>query len=149
MTTYVALNGTPTYNRAKYKPHDKTLVRIGKATHNAAANAVASASVVNMLTIPANSVIIGVWGQVAVDSAAADVELDIGLSNAGGEEYGAKVETNAAAGTVAAAECLDNAAFVASATTIGLQASNSLEWNTGSYTVIAAWIELDAITALN
>ena len=149
MTTYVALNGTPVYNRAKYKPHDKHLVRIGKSTHNAAANAVASASVVKMLTIPANSVILGVWGQVAVDSAAADVELDIGLSSAGGAEYGAKVETNVAAGTVAAGECLDNVVFTASATTIGLESSNGLEWNTGAYTVIAAWIELDSITAVN
>jgi len=148
MTTYVALNGTPVYNRAKYKPHDKTIVRVAKATHNAAANAVASASVVNMITIPANSVILGVWGQVAVDSAAPNVELDIGLSNAGGQEYGAKVETNVAAGTVTG-ECLDNATFTASETIIGLEASNSLAWNTGAYTVIAAWIELDSITALN
>jgi len=149
MTTYVAKSGTTKYNRAKYKPHDKTLVRVVKATHNAAAQLVASASVVNMVTIPANSVILGIWGQSVVDSAAADVELDIGLSNAGGEEYGAKVETNAAAGTVSAGECLDNVVFTASATTVGLQPSNSLEWNTGEYAVVVAYIELDSITSAN
>ena len=145
--TYVAVNGTAAYNRAKYKPHDKTLIRIGQNTHNAAANAVAAASLVNMVTIPANSVLIGAWCEIVVDSAAANVEVDLGL--AGGAEFDDGFESNQAAGTVTTPESDQNVTFVKAANQVTLVPNNALEWNTGTLKVTACWIELDALGAAN
>lgn len=139
--TYVTVTGTAAYNRAKYKPHDKTLLRIARVTHNAAATAVASAAIVNMITIPANSVLLGAWAEITVDSAAADVEMDLGL--AGGTEFDASFESNQTAGTITSPEGDDNCTFVRAANQVTLVPTNSLEWNTGSIQVTACWIELD------
>ena len=143
--TYVTVNGTAAYNRAKYKPHDKTLLRIARNTHNAAANVVAAASIVNMVTIPANSVLVGAWAEILVDSAAADVEMDLGL--AGGTEFDASFESNQAAGTITSPEADDNCTFVRAANQVTLVPTNSLEWNTGTIQVTACWIELDSLGA--
>lgn len=145
MTAYVTVTGTATYNRAKYKPHDKHLVRIAKNTHNAAATTIPDGQYVNMITIPANSLVLGVWGMIAADSNLADAELDIGLGD--GSQYGAKVETDGTAGTVASAECLDNVTWCKAANRVTIGASNSADVNAGSYTVVAAWIELDSLAA--
>ena len=140
--TYVTCNGTAAYNRAKYKPHDKTLVRVGRNTHNSAANNVADSSIVNMISIPANSILLCVATEILVDSAVANDEFDVGL--AGGVEFGSELESNAAAGTIAVPECLDNPTFVKAANTITMT-SNGETMDAGTVQVTACWIELDSL----
>lgn len=141
---YVTCNGTVTYNRAKYKPHDKHIVRIAKVTHNAAALKVPANSIVNMIDIPANSIVLGAWGMISTDSNLANAEVNLGY--AGGSEYGVDVETDGTAGTVSAAECTDNVHWVKAANQITMT-PNDAELNAGAYMVMAAWIELDSLTA--
>lgn len=142
--TYVTCNGTAAYNRAKYKPHDKNLLRIGRNTHNSAANNVATASVVNMITIPANSILICVATEILVDSNVANDEFDVGLG--GGVEFGSELESNAAAGTIAVPESLDNVRYVKAANVITLT-SNGETMDAGTVQVTACWIELDSLGA--
>ena len=86
MVTYApSASTTTTYNRAKYKPHDKTIMRVAKSAFNAAAaNIPADAQTVNCATIPANSIILAVNIDVTT-AEGADTGADIGLT--GGAEF--------------------------------------------------------------
>ncbi len=142
--TYATVTGTAAYNRAKYKPHDKNRVRMAKIEHNFAATTVAAGTIVNCITIPANSVVIGAWAVMTTTSALANAEIDLGYG-AGGAEYDAKGETSGTAPFVTSALSDDNVTFQKSANIIAIQASNTLDVNAGVVDVIAAWIELDAL----
>lgn len=145
--TYVTVTGTAAYNRAKYKPHDKNRVRMAKIQHNFAATNMNAAEIINCITIPANSVVIGAWAVMTTTSALANAELDLGWG-AGGEEYDAKGETSGTAPFVTSALSDQNIEFQKSANIIAIQASNTLDINAGVVDVIAAWIELDSLGAL-
>jgi len=145
--TYVTANGTASYNRAKYKPHDKTILRIARNSHNAAANVVANGSIVNMVTIPADSVLVGAWCEIVVDSAAANVEINLGL--VGGAEFDDNFESNQAAGVVTSPESDQNPSYIGENNQVTLMPNNALEWNTGTLMVTACWIELDNLGATN
>jgi hypothetical protein len=143
--TYATVTGTAAYNRAKYKPHDKHLVRIARNSHNAEATNLANGVIVNMIEIPANSLLLGCWVTITVDSEEADSEFDVGL--AGGAEFADGIEGNQTAGTLASAESLDNVRKVVAANQITLMPNNGNAMNAGTVQVEAAWIELDSLGA--
>lgn len=138
--TYATVTGTAAYTRSKFAPHDKTYIRVVQNTHNAAATSVADNAVVNMYTIPAGSIILGCWSHVVVDSATTADDIDVGL--AGGVEYGANIETNAAAGTIMAEECVSNPHYCVAANQITIT-GNGTTWDAGSVKVTTAYIEPD------
>jgi hypothetical protein len=142
MTTYATVTGTASYNRAKYKPHDKRAVRIVRNSHNANATSAANAVQINMFTIPADSILLGVWTEVTVASGNNDVLIDVGI--AGGAEYADDVNSNQANGTVNANECLDNVRYCNAATIITCAPDNGNAWAAGTLTITAAYIELDS-----
>lgn len=140
--TYATVTGTASYNRAKYKPHDKRAVRIVRNSHNANATSVANAVQVNMFTIPADSILLGVWTEVTVASGNNDVLIDVGVT--GGAEYADDVNSNQANGTVNANECLDNVTYCNTAKIITCAPDNGNAWAAGTLTITAAYIELDS-----
>lgn len=139
--TYATVTGTASYTRSKFAPHDKTYIRVVQNTHNAAATSVADNVVVNMYTIPIGAIILGCWSHVVVDSLTTADDIDVGL--AGGVEYGANIETNAAAGTIMAEECVSNPHYCVAANQITIT-GNATSWTTGAVKVTTAYIEPDA-----
>jgi hypothetical protein len=117
---------------------------MAKISHNFAATNMNAGEIINCITIPANSIVIGAWAVMTTSSALANAELDLGWA-AGGAEYDAKGETSGTAPFVTSALCDDNVTFQKSANIIAIQASNTLDINAGVVDVIAAWIELDAL----
>ena len=144
MTTYATVTGTSSYTRSKYKPHDKTLIRVVRNSHNAAATAVADNVEVNMYEIPAGSIILGCWTHVVVDQGSADDDIDVGVD--GGVQYGADLNTNQAAGTLIAAETVTNPYYCNAATQVTITGNNTT-WNTGTVKVTTAYIEPDSYGA--
>ena len=100
-----------------------------------------------MVTIPADSVLVGAWCEIVVDSAAADVEMDLGL--AGGAEFDDGFESNQAAAVVTSPESDFNPSYMGATNQVSLMPNNALEWNTGTLMVTACWIELDNLGATN
>jgi len=142
--TYVVTNGTAAYNRAKYIPHDKTIIRIARNTHNAAANNVATGSIVNMITIPAESILLNVATEIVVDSAVSGDQFDVGF--VGGVQFGSDLESNQVAGVVAIPENLVNPWFVKAANVVTLT-SNGQTMDAGTIQLTATWVELDSFGA--
>jgi hypothetical protein len=60
MTTYITKTGTTTYNKAKFKMNDRQKLRIAACQHNATTTAIPADNVVNIITIPADSIVLGV-----------------------------------------------------------------------------------------
>lgn len=144
MTTYADVTGTAAYNRAKFKPHDKNRIRMVKVEHNFAATSMASGEVINCMTIPANSVVIGAWAVMTTTSSLANAEIDLGFAT-GGAEFDAKGETNGTSVTSAISD--QNIEFKKSANIIQIEASNSLDVNAGVVEIVCAYIELDSLGA--
>ena len=140
MTTYADVTGTASYTRSKFSPHDKTYVRIVKNRHNAAATSIADDVVVNMYTIPAGSVILGCWTRVIVSDSSTAASIDVGL--AGGVEYGANIDSNAANSTIIAAQCVSNPHYCQAANQITLT-GNATSLAVGTMEIITAYIEPD------
>ena len=140
--TYATVTGTASYNRAKYKPHDKRSVRIVRNSHNANATSAANAVQINMFTVPADSIVLGVWTEVTVAGGNNDVLIDVGI--AGGAEFADDVNANQANGTVNADETLLNTYYMNSATPITIAADNGNAFAAGTITVTAAYIETDS-----
>lgn len=140
--TYATVTGTASYNRAKYKPHDKRAVRIVRNSHNANATTAANAVQINMFTIPADSIVLGVWTEVTVASGNNDILIDVGI--AGGAEFADDVNSNQANGTVNADETLLNTYYMNSATPITIAADNGNALAAGTITVTASYIETDS-----
>ncbi len=86
MVTYApSATSTTTYNRSKYKPHDKTIMRVAKSAFNAAAaNIPATAQTVNCMTVPKNSIILACNIDVTT-AEGANTGIHIGLT--GGAEF--------------------------------------------------------------
>lgn len=142
MTTYATVTGTAKYNRAKFKPHDKRAVRVVRNSHNANATSAANAVQINMFTIPADSIVLGVWTEVTVASGNNNILVDVGM--AGGAEFADDVNSNQANGTVNADESLLNVYYMNSATPITIAADNGNALAAGTITVTAAYIETDS-----
>lgn len=144
MTTYADVTGTAAYNRAKFKPHDKNRIRMVKIEHNFAATSLASSEVMNCITVPANSIVIGAWGVMTTDSSLADAHVDLGYG-AGGNEYASNADTNSTTMLVAASA--QNVEFKKTANIVQLEASNGENINAGVIEIICAYIELDNLGA--
>lgn len=146
MTTYATVSGTAGYNRAKYKPHDKNRVRMAKIQHNFAATEMPAGDVINCLTIPANSVVIGAWAVFTTKSSLGDAEISLGWKTAG-TEYDAKGETEGTVPFATSPISDQNVEFKKTANILQMNASNTLDVNAGVVDVVAAWIELDSLGA--
>ena len=140
--TYATVTGTASYNRAKFKPHDKRAVRIVRNSHNANATTAANAVQINMFTIPADSIVLGVWTEVTVASGNSHILVDVGI--AGSAIFADDVNSNQANGTVNADESLLNTYYMNSATPITIAADNGNALAAGTITVTAAYIETDS-----
>jgi hypothetical protein len=136
------LNGTVSYNKAKFKPHDRQKLRIAKVTHNCAANSLTAGNAIAMIPIPAGAVVLAATLKVDTveDSAAA---LSVGVAEDG---------TTFVSGANAQTANLISPSLVcgypfASAGNIYL--SSNAACNTLVATVTAVYVEGDAQVAVN
>lgn len=141
MVTYAPnASTTTTYNRAKYKPHDKTLVRVAKSTFNAAANSIpADAQSVNCMTIPAGSVILAVNVDVTT-AEGANTPFDIGFTD--GEQFLSNGNSAVATQTV----CLGVPYLVQTAAPICIT-SDGAALNNCVMDLYAVYVEFDSLAA--
>ena len=77
MTTFVTRTGTPLYNKARFSPLDRQRVRVVKCSHNATATAIPAANVVNMIPVPADSIIMGVCLDVSDNQTNTDLKIGV------------------------------------------------------------------------
>ena len=140
MVTYApSATTTTTFNRAKFKPHDKNILRVAKSTFNAAANSIpATAQTVNCMTIPANSIILAVNIDVTT-AEGADTGADIGLT--GGAEF--QSDANAAVATQSV--MLGVPYLLTSGKKVTITA-NAAALNNAIIDVYATYVELDSLT---
>jgi hypothetical protein len=140
MVTYAPnATTTTTYNRAKYKPHDKTIMRVAKSALNTAANSIpATAQSVNCMTIPKNSIILAVNIDVTT-AEGADTGGDIGLT--GGAEFASDANIAVATQSV----MLGIPYLLTSAKKITLTA-NGAALNNAIVDVYATYVELDSLS---
>jgi hypothetical protein len=140
MVTYAPnATTTTTYNRAKYKPHDKTIMRVAKSALNTAANSIpATAQSVNCMTIPKNSIILAVNIDVTT-AEGADTGGDIGLT--GGAEFASDANIAVATQSV----MLGVPYLLTSAKKITLTA-NGAALNNAIVDVYATYVELDSLS---
>lgn len=143
MVTYApTATTTTTYNRAKYKPHDKTIVRVAKSTFNAAAASIpATAQTVNCMTIPASSIILAVNIDVTT-AEGADTGANIGLT--GGAEFASDANMAVATQSV----MLGVPYLLTSAKKVTITA-NAAALNNCIVDVYATYIEMDSLSAAN
>jgi hypothetical protein len=143
MVTYAPnATTTTTYNRAKFKPHDKTLVRVAKSTFNAAANSIPTdAQSVNAMTIPAGSVILAVNVDVTT-AEGANTPFDIGFTD--GEQFLSNGNSGAATQSV----CLGVPYLVQSAKKLCIT-SDGAALNNCVMDLYAVYVEFDTLTATN
>ena len=148
MTTYITRTGNQTFNKAKMKPHDRNRLRIAKASHDAASVAIPAANVVNIVQIPANSIILGV--SIDVPDNQADTDIKVGVT--ADDDY------------FAAVLALDNTGTTITPTTVGTGGGMPYHTNAATNVIITAitnainaaeivarvpYIELDAQVAVN
>jgi len=141
MVTYAPnATTTTTYNRSKYKPHDKTLMRVAKSTFNAAAaNIPADGQSVNCMTIPAGSVILAVNVDVTT-AEGANTPFDIGFTD--GEHFLSNGNSGAATQTV----CLGVPYLCQSAKKICIT-SDGAALNNCVMDLYAVYVEFDSLSA--
>ena len=77
MTDYITRTGTPTFNKGKLKPHDRRDLRVAVVSHNATATAIPASNVVNMFTIPAQSIVLGATVDVSDNQANTDIKVGV------------------------------------------------------------------------
>jgi len=144
---YVTLNGSITYNKAKFKPHDRQRVRVVKSTHNFTANAVPGADVVNMIPVPAESVILG--AAVLVSDAQADTDILLGVTgdpdifSGGTDTASTGLILPTITGTAHGNPYYTNAALNVVLTAV----TNAI--NSAVIDVVVTYIEMDAMKAKN
>ena len=143
----VARNGSLTYNKAKFKPHDRQRVRVATATHNASANSMNADDTINMVPIPAESVILGVG--VLVSDNQANTDIKIGTSS-DDDLFSAATALDAnglipptTTGTAHGQPFYTNAATNVMATAV----TNAI--NAATFTLVCTYIEMDAMKAVN
>ena len=135
-------SSTVTYNRAKYKPHDKLTVRVAKSALNCAAgNILATAQSVNMSTVPAGSLILAVNIDVTT-AEGANTGVDIGL--AGGVEFCINGNSAVATQTV----MLGVPYLIQSASKVTLT-TNGAALNNAIVDCYVCYVEFDSLTAAN
>lgn len=148
MTDYITKTGTTTYNKSKFKPHDRQRLRVAQCTHNSAATAIPASNVVNVITIPANSIVLGATVDVSTNQANTDVKLGMTAS----DDYWSAVIALDANGTTIEPTTVGtgggqlyhtNAATNVTVTAI----TNAI--NAAIITVRVPYIELDAQVAAN
>jgi len=77
MTNYITKTGTTTYNKAKFKMNDRQRLRVVACQHNATATAIPASNVVNMIFIPADSIILSVAVDVSDNQTNTDIKVGV------------------------------------------------------------------------
>ena len=148
MTTYIDKTGTTSYNKAKFKPHDRQRVRVAACQHNAAATAIPASNVVNMITIPANSIILGATIDVSTVQANTDVKIGVTAD----DDYFSAVTALDATGTTITPTTVGTGGgqpfHTNAATNVTITAiTNAI--NAAIVTIRVPYIELDAQVSVN
>ena len=148
MTTYVTNPDTTYLNKAKFRPHDRQRLRVAACEFNSANAVIAASSVMNMITIPANSIVLG--ATVDVKKAQADTDIKLGMT-ANDDYWSASIYT-ATNGTTIEATTVGTGGgqlyHTNAATNVTITAITN-EVNTAIVVVRAVYMELDAQTAAN
>jgi hypothetical protein len=144
---YITRTGNVTYNKAKFKPHDRQRVRVAKVTHNATATAITASNVVNMIPIPAESVILGV--SVLVSDNQTNTDIKIGVT-ADDDTFSAAtaLDANGLPLPSTTGTLHGNPYYTNAATNIVITAVTN-DINSAVITLVATYIELDAMAAHN
>jgi hypothetical protein len=146
MTDYITRTGTPVYNRYR-KKQSKDMgvidvpVRIVKVSHNATATAIPASNVINMIPIPANSIILNAW--LLIEDAQADTDIKIGVT-ADDDVFVAAAPLDATGIVLPATTgtSLTGGYFTNAATNITITAiTNAI--NSAIITVVAAYLAMD------
>lgn len=135
------LNGTVTYNKSKFKPHDRQKLRVAKVTHNCAANSITAGNAVAMVPMPKDSILLSATLQVAT------VEDSAALASLGYAEDGETFVSNANAQVAAVNPCLVSGYWYNAAGNVYLSVDNACD--TMVATVLVTYIEMDAQVAAN
>lgn len=148
MTDYIARTGSITLNKAKFKPHDRQRLRVAAASHNASTTAIPASNVVNMINIPANSIILGATVDVSDNQADTDIKLGVTaddnvFSDATALDANGTTIIPTTIGTAQGQPYHTNAATNVIATAV----SNAI--NSAVFTVRVVYVELDAQVAVN
>lgn len=148
MTDYITKTGSTTFNKSKFKPHDRQRLRVAACQHNAAATAVPASNVVNVITIPANSIVLGATVDVVTGQANTDVKLGMTASD---DYWSAAIDT-ATAGTTIEPTTVGTGGgqlfHTNAATNVTITAiTNAI--NSAVLVVRCVYVELDAQVAVN
>ena len=145
---FITRTGTVKYNKAKFNPMDRQRLRIAKCSHNATATAIPAANVVNMIPIPADSIILGV--ALDVEDNQADTDLKIGLT-ADDDLFSAATALDANATTVAPTTIgtIQGMPYYTNAATNVIVTAVTNEINAATFTVRAVYVEVDAQASAN
>jgi hypothetical protein len=136
------LNGAVTYNKAKFKPHDRQKVRVAKVTHNCEANSLTAGNAIAMIPIPIGAVVLS--ASLTVDT----VEDSAAVISLGVAEDGTTFVSGANAQTASLVSPSLVCGYPFSAAgNIYLSADNACD--TLVVTVTAVYVETDAQTAIN
>lgn len=148
MTDYIARTGTPLFNKAKFSPLDRQRVRVAKCAHNATATAIPAANVVNMIPVPADSIIMGVC--VDVSDNQTNTDLKVGVT-ADDDVFSAATALDANGTTIVPTtigKAQGQPYYTNAATNITVTAvTNAI--NSAIFTVRAVYIEVDAQASKN
>ncbi len=134
-------SSTQTHNRAKYKPHDKSILRVTKGHLDCTGTGnIGADQAVNVVTIPAGSVVLAVGINVTTDDTN-DTPFDVGFGEAG-EQF----VSNANVGNTGTHTVLGVPYLIQTATNITLT-PDSAAINNGIIDIYATYIEFDSLTA--
>jgi hypothetical protein len=148
MTDYIAKTGSTTYNKSKFRPHDRQRVRVAQCTHNAATTAIPASNVVNVITIPANSIVLGATVDVVTGQANTDIKLGMTASD---DYWSASIDTATAGTTIEPATVGTGGGqlfHTNAATNVTITAITNAV-NSAVVIVRAVYVELDAQVAVN
>jgi len=148
MADYITRTGTPLYNKAKFSPLDRQRVRVVKCSHNASTTAIPAANVVNMIPIPADSIVLGVCLDVSDNQTNTDVKIGVTADDdvfSAGTALDANGTTivPSTIGTAQGMPFYTNAATNVTVTGV----TNAI--NAAVFTVRAVYIEIDAQASKN
>jgi len=148
MTDYITKTGTDLYNKAKFKPSDRQKLRVVECEHNATATAIPASNVVNMVTIPANCILLG--ATVDVSDNQANTDLIVGVT-ADADYFAVQLPLDANATTVTPTTIGTGGGlpYHTNAATQVIVTANANAINAAVFKVRAVYVELDAQTAVN
>lgn len=147
MVDYIDKTGTTQLNKAKFKPHDRQKLRVASCVHNATTTAIPASNVVNVITIPADSIILG--ATVDVSDLQADTDIKLGMT--ADDDFFAAVIALDALGTTITPTTVGTGGipfYTNAATNVTITAvTNAI--NAATVTVRCVYVEMDAQVAVN